>query len=105
MRPSLRFVLPSSDRLMPEPAVGLPELSSGGQNLAQLPLQALLPFLSLANRYRVCPLEFTRTMPSFVLARETVALVLALPATEDAARNPDTPSATASVSASAMRPL
>src|SRR6266487_3227536 len=44
-------------------------------------------------------------MPSFVSRRETVAFVRALPATEDAARNPVTPSTAVSVSATAMAPL
>ena len=48
--PLLRFVTPINDDLTPGPAVGLPLLIRDGQNLAQLPLQALLAFLSLANR-------------------------------------------------------
>ena len=50
MLPLLRLVLPSSDSLTPSPAVGFAALSRGGQNRAQLAVQALLPLLSLAKR-------------------------------------------------------
>jgi hypothetical protein len=46
----LRLVVPSSDAFTPEPAVGLPWLSNGGQNLGQLALQELFPFLSFIKR-------------------------------------------------------
>jgi hypothetical protein len=49
MLPLLRFVVPMSDAFTPDPAVALPLRREGGQNFAQLPLQELLPFLSLAN--------------------------------------------------------
>ena len=49
MLPLLRFVVPISAAFTPDPAVALPLLSEGGQNFTQLPLQELLPFLSLAN--------------------------------------------------------
>ncbi len=48
--PFARLAVPTSDALTPGPVVGLLALTSGGQYLAQLPLQELLPFLSFPNR-------------------------------------------------------
>jgi hypothetical protein len=53
--------------------------------------------------YRVWPFEFTRTMPSFVLLRETVPFAwVALRAIEPATRNPTTPSIAVNVSMTTM---
>src|SRR5438128_7983720 len=104
MLPLLRLVVPSIDAFTPGPAVGLPWASRGGQNFAQLPAQALLPFLSLPNRYRVWPLEFTSTWPRLVLRTDTVPCVrVALNAIGPAARNPTTPSAAISVIIATVR--
>jgi hypothetical protein len=52
-RPSARLVVPSRDAVAPVPARGLAVAISGGQAAAHAPEQALLPFLSLPNRYSV----------------------------------------------------
>src|SRR3954471_24182249 len=50
---------------------------SGGQNFAQAPAHALLPFLSFPKSWSVRPCRSTRIVPSFVLRTETVAWPLA----------------------------
>src|SRR3954471_1607883 len=50
---------------------------SGGQNFAQAPAHALLPFLSFPKSWSVRPCRSTRIVPSFVLRTETVARPLA----------------------------
>jgi hypothetical protein len=72
--PSLRVVVPSFELATPSAACGAPCVVSGGQALAQAPMQVLLELLSACHRYRLRPFPSTRTKPSFDLTRPTVAL-------------------------------
>jgi hypothetical protein len=66
------LVVASSERFTPPPAFGFPVVSSGGQAVAQAPLQVLLLPVSACHRYSVLPWESTRTDPRLVLATSTV---------------------------------
>src|SRR5262249_2509513 len=66
MRPSARRLVPSSEALTPPTARGLPEVTTGGQYFAHMPLHVLLELLSWAQMYSVMPFELVRTEPSFV---------------------------------------
>src|SRR5262245_66420310 len=66
MRPSVRRLVPSSEERTPPFALGVPELVTGGQYFAHMPLHVLLEPLSWAQMYSVMPLELVRTEPSLV---------------------------------------
>src|SRR5689334_5196245 len=74
MRPSLRLLVPSSPSRAPALAVGAPVVTSGGQNVAHLPLQMLVWPLSWAHRYSVLPPESTRIRPRLLGATCTEAV-------------------------------
>jgi hypothetical protein len=44
------MIVPSNDRLIPEPTRGFALVSNGGQNEMQLPVHALIAVLSFSNR-------------------------------------------------------
>ena len=72
--PSERGVVPSRAAFAPLPTAGWPVARSGGQDVAQAPVQVLIVPVSFANRYRVRPCELTRIWPRpVVLATPTVA--------------------------------
>src|SRR4051794_27271583 len=58
---------------MPEPAVTLSVVSSGGQAVAHAPVQVGLPPLSLSNAYSVMSLPSARMVPALVARALTSA--------------------------------
>ena len=62
--PSARVVVPSSEDFALPLALGLAVVVSGGQSVAQSPLQALFAPWSASHRYRARPLASTRNVPS-----------------------------------------
>jgi hypothetical protein len=66
------LVVPSSELLAPEVAVGAPLEVSGGHALAHSPVHALVLPESCVNRYSVRPCESTRIVPSALLAVPTL---------------------------------
>jgi hypothetical protein len=70
MRPSERFVIPTSDAFAPPLTLGLPLAINGGQNDAHCPVHELFGARSFANRYSVRPRESTRTCPRLVFVVE-----------------------------------
>ena len=64
---------PEQGGVRPLPTAGWPVARSGGQAVAQAPVQVLVVPVSFWNRYRVRPWELTRIWPRPVLATPTVA--------------------------------
>src|ERR1700689_5549658 len=59
-------------RVTPDAACGVP--ITGGQKVVQLPLHFELVGVSMANQYRVNPLESVRTVPRLVFAVFSIAV-------------------------------
>jgi hypothetical protein len=61
--------------------LGVPLTVTGGQTAAHAPEHADVPLLSASNRYTVCPLLPTSTLPGIpeIAASDTVAVPLAWP--------------------------
>src|SRR5919108_5992848 len=105
------MLVDSSEAWTPVPAVAVPVRA--GQLVAQPPLQADWPPLSLVKAYRVRPSPSTRMSPSLLLATATVVPLAAWAAVvvgASVAAGPDPPSlppqaatATASATSSAAR--
>src|SRR5271166_4367962 len=72
-------MLDSSDALTPEPAVGLPPVSSAGHTCAQpwIFMQLSSPARSRVNSYSVKPEEVVRIVPRLVWRSTTSAALLA----------------------------
>lgn len=69
------MVVPISDAFAPRPALGRLVVKSGGQAVAQAPLQVLFVPVSARHRYSVLPRASTRIDPRPLFATPTVAAV------------------------------
>lgn len=65
-------MVPSREAFTPSPATGFPVTVTGGQAVAQSPLQVDFEEVSASQRYRVRPSPSTRMVPSGLDAAATV---------------------------------